>query len=301
MLNKQRVPSRWYLAWGDVNKITGATWQDESIAIFSYQASQMAFSPSKRFLVIGDVWLSERTLLLKLLKAEHQSDLELIAIAWEYWGVETFTKLVGMFCLVIWDLSTQTLKVGRDSTGSRTIYYTTNGLTRWIAGDLSSLTPYHSKELDLVALRDYLCCAFVPGYRTMWQNVRELRPGTILSLPEDKIETYWQLQEAVTAGDKPLEWHGDQLRTLLDQVVQEYVINLEAVGVFLSGGLDSSCITALVSRFYSKPVHTYSIHFGQKCPNELEFSSLVAKHCATSHHILEITFSQMWEKLPEIL
>jgi asparagine synthase (glutamine-hydrolysing) len=104
------------------------------------------------------------------------------------------------------------------------------------------------------------------------------------------------------AAEQPLAWHGDRLRTLLDQVVQEALPPPdEPVGVFLSGGLDSSCITALVAKFHRAPVHTYSIHFGDRTPHELEFSGLVAQHCQTQHHVLEIPFQQMWERLPETM
>ncbi len=299
---------KWQLAWGRVSTLTRATWQDEQIAIFldhqSDRVPQVALSPSQRFVVAGAAWLSHLGQLAQLRELSRYSppvsNLQLIAVAWEHWGVETFTKLVGMFGLAVWDRDRQTLFLGRDRTGAYTVYYTTSGMTRWAASDLRSLTPSHS-TLDLVALRDYLCCAFVPGTRTLWQDIRELRPGTVLSLPEEQIQQYWQLQESVV-GDHRLQWHGEQLRTLLEQVVQEYLpAQEEPVGVFLSGGLDSSSVTALASKFHHAPVHTYSIHFGEKCPNELEFSSLVAKHCATKHHILEITFCQMWEQLPETM
>lgn len=298
---------KWHLAWGGVSTLTGATWQDEQIAIFPEHQSdpvpQVALSPSQRFVVTGAAWLSHLGQLAQLRewsRSSPVSHLQLIAAAWEHWGAETFAKLVGMFGLAVWDRDRQTLFLARDRTGANTVYYTTSGTTRWAASDLRTLTPHHS-TLDLVALRDYLCCAFVPGTRTLWQDIRELRPGTVLSLPEEQIQKYWQLQECVV-GDRPLEWHGGQLRTLLEQVVQEYLpTEKEPVGVFLSGGLDSSSVTALASKFHHAPVHTYSIHFGEKCPNELEFSSLVAKHCATKHHILEITFRQMWEQLPETM
>ena len=299
---------QWYLAWGKVGTLSGATWQDEQIAIFldhqSDAVPQVALSPSGRFVVTGSVWLSHPGELAQLQEwnGSAPESMQLVAVAWEYWGVETFAKLVGMFGLAVWDRDRQTLFLGRDRTGAQTVYYTTSGTTRWAASNLRSLTPHHS-TLDLVALRDYLCCAFVPGARTMWENIRELRPGTVLSLPEEQIQKYWQLHECIVAGDRSLEWHGEQLRTLLEQVVQEYLpAKEEPVGVFLSGGLDSSSsVTALASKFHPAPVHTYSIHFGEKCPNELEFSSLVAKHCATQHHILEITFRQMWEQLPETM
>jgi asparagine synthase (glutamine-hydrolysing) len=300
------VAPSWCLAWGAVDSVTeGITWRDEQIAIATPNNSQLALSPTEQFVVVGDVWLSNRAELRRRLGVEPNfsqgSDCQIVAQIWERWGVESLTLLVGMFALAVWDRERGVLWLGRDRVGARTLYYTPTGLTRWIAPQLRTLAPYRSSELDLVALRDYLCCAFVPGERTLWQQVREVRPGTCLSFPDETVQVYWQVQEQITATDQPLEWHGERLRSLLDQVVQEYLPPGEPVGAFLSGGLDSSCITALAAKFHNSPVHTYSIHFGSDCPNELEFSSLVAEHCQTQHHILEITPSQMWEQLPETM
>lgn len=309
-LNHSIPSSTWRLAWGIDTPQHEATWQDQKIAIFTSQQSepklQISFSPSQRFVVTGEVWISDRKALLQESRSETLTDLQLIAKAWEVWGVTTLSKLVGVFALAVWDREQQTLWLGRDRTGAKTLYYTTNSKTCWAASNLRSLAPHHSQDIDLVALRDYLCCGFVPGSRTMWQQVQELRPGTMLSLPEAQIQTYWQLQEDIGAdnslAEKPsLEWYGEQLRSRLVQIIQEYLPASEPVGVFLSGGLDSSSITALAAQFHTAPIHTYSIHFGEKSPNELEFSSLVAKHCATQHHILEISFRQMWQQLPETM
>jgi len=287
------------LAYGKTENLTGVKWQDEKVAILTIPANlrstEIAFSPSERFVVTGEVWLRE-----KLSPFNHSaSDLQIIAHAWEQWGVETLTKLVGMFTLMVWDRQKQVLYLARDPVGSRTIYYTRQGNIYYLASDMRSLSPYHSRYLDLVALRDYLCCAFVPGSRTMWQDVSELRPGTVLTLPDERIETYWSLQESIK--DYPLEWHSKKLRNLLEEAVQDSLPQQEAVGVFLSGGLDSSTITALACKLHSEPIHTYSIHFGKTCPNELEFSGLIAQQYKTKHHILEITFDQMWKRLPETI
>ena len=279
-------------------------WRDEKICIFTPNPSlQLAFSSTKRFVVVGDIWLINRQELLQQLEtvSNQNTDCEIVAELWERWGVESLTKLVGMFALAVCDRQLQVLYNLRDPVGSRTLYYTNQGSTRWIAPQLKTLAPYHSQDLDLVALRDYLCCGFVPGEQTLWQQVRELRPGTYLSLPDDQIQVYWQLQEIISDGNQSLQWHSTQLSNLLNQVIPEYLPKNQAVGVFLSGGLDSSCVTALAAKFHTHPVHTYSIHFGADCPNELEFSSLVANYCQTQHHILEITFKQMWEYLAETM
>lgn len=286
------ISSQWSIAWGEIDRFEQAAWQDGKIAFFAANFAEIVLSPSQRFAIAGDVWLSQR---------EAKTDLAEIAIAWERWGIDAIAKLVGMFALAVWDRDRQILYLARDRSGSRTLYYTTTGKTRWIAPNLPSLAPYHAHDVDPVSLRDYLCCAFVPGMRTMWKGVQELRPGTVLELPEGKISAYWQLQENIIGANESLAWHGSRLRGLLETVVREYLPKKEPVGVFLSGGLDSSCITALATKFHEYPVHTYSIHFGKDTPNELEFSSLVAEHCHTQHHILEITFRQMWQYLPEAM
>ncbi|MBN3960300.1 asparagine synthase-related protein [Nostoc sp. NMS8] len=303
----------WRVAWGTVDaNYENIAWRDDKISVIiprtnsKFSRDKLAISPGGRFVVVGDIWLTNQVQLLQNLGIEPDSFqgnyLQLVANLWERWGNESLRQLVGMFALVVWDRDKQVLRLVRDRIGVRTLYYTTTGSVRWIAPQLRTLSPHRSSDLDLVALRDYLCCAFVPGERTLWEQVRELRPGTVLEFPDQKVEAYWQLQEKIIAIDQPLAWHGDRLRELLDQVVQEYLPPAnEPVGVFLSGGLDSSCITALVAKFHKAPVHTFSIHFGAESPNELEFSNLVASHCQTQHHILEITFKDMWERLPETM
>ncbi|MBD2777325.1 asparagine synthase-related protein [Iningainema tapete] len=309
-ISSTKVSSTWCVAWGKVDFITeNVAWRDEQFAVvipdtsYHHPAEQFAISPNEQFVLIGDVWLSNRAELLQQLGINPSewmgTDCQVIAQIWQQLGCESLRKLVGMFGLVVWDRQRQVLWLGRDRVGASTLYYTTTGPTRWIASALRSLTPYRSAELDKVALRDYLCCAFVPGEQTLWKQVREIRPGTVRQFPHQTVHTYWQLQEQIIGADEPLEWHSDRLRTLLHQVVHEYLPPNQAVGVFLSGGLDSSSVTAIAAQ--KAKVHTYSIHFGSECPNELEFSSLVAQHCHTQHHILEITFQQMWENLPETM
>ncbi|MFB8790717.1 MAG: asparagine synthase-related protein [Potamolinea sp.] len=290
------VTPDWYLAYGYSDKLSEPiTWRDDKIAVIN---TQPAFSPQQRFVVIGDAWLSNRIQLLQNFGLDSDTDSHLISHLWESQGIESLSLLEGMFAVAIWDRESQELCLVRDRTGSRTLYYTTSGVTRWIAPRLRTLKPYHSSDLNLVALRDYLTCAFVPGEQSLWQNIRELRPGTSLHLPDEKIQTYWQPREEISNAEQPLEWHGEQLRYLLENVVQEYLPKDEPVGVFLSGGVDSSCITALAAKLHNYPIHTYSIHCGLEYPNELEFCNLVAEHCQTQHHILEIKPASIWEQLP---
>jgi asparagine synthase (glutamine-hydrolysing) len=285
--------------WFDRLKIT-SKWCRENFGIHHAAPGCWAISPSGRFIIVGDAWVSNRRdLLAKLDLTPDLADIELVAKLWDKYQFDTPQLLQGMFGLVVCDLAAEEISLVRDPIGARTIYRTT-GETWWIAPQLRNLNPYRSNVVDPIALRDYLTCAFVPGDRTMWQDVREIRPGTILKLPTGQITPYWQLQERVI-DRQSLSWHGAKLRSQLELVMGEYLPAGIPVGVFLSGGLDSSCITALAARLHDAPVHTYSIHFGAECANELEFSSMVAAHCQTHHHILEISFADMWDKLPETM
>jgi len=296
--------SSWCVAYGKLDNLKeDVIWQDQQFAVIS-TADKFAISHSKRFIVVGDIWLSNREELLQKLgiKINHNcSNQQIVAQLWEKYNSECLNLLLGMFGFVVWDCEKQELYLIRDAMGSRTLYYTTTGLTYWIAPKLRTLTPYRSDNLDLVALRDYLCCAFVPGERTLWQDIKEIRPGTFLQMPSQQVYHYWQLKEQIIDINQSLAWYGEKLRFLLEQVVKEYLPKNQPVGIFLSGGLDSSSITAIAAKLHSAPIHTYSIHFGTETANELEFSNLVAEHCQTQHHILEITFRDMWERLPETM
>jgi asparagine synthase (glutamine-hydrolysing) len=291
----------WLVAWGQVDCLTEeVTWRESRVAIIQ---AEPAFSPSGRFVVVGDLWRSPQPPLTREVIFPQASceSAQIVAQMWERWGVESLQQLQGMFALVVWDREKEELWLGRDRVGAKTLYYTTSGAIRWVAPRARSLSRYRSDEIDLVALRDYLCCAFVPGSQTLWRDVRELRPGTSLQFPEGKVRVYWQPQERICHAEQPLEWHGKQVRSLLEELVQEALPSGEPVGVYLSGGIDSSCITALAAKLHDYPIHTYSIHFGEKYPSELEFANLVASHCQTQHHILEISPKTIWKLLPETL
>ena len=296
--------SSWCVAYGKIDNLTSdIIWQDQQFTVIS-ELDKLAISGSKKFIIVGDIWLSNRGELLQKLGIEINhtcSDQKIVAQLWEKYNSECLNLLLGIFGLVVWDCEKQELYLIRDAIGGRTLYYTTTGLTYWIAPKLRTLTPYRSNNLDLVALRDYLCCAFVPGERTLWQDIKEIRPGSFLKIPSHKVDDYWQLKEQIIDTNQPLEWYSENLRFLLEQVVKEYLPENQPIGIFLSGGLDYSSITALAAKLHSAPIHTYSIHFGAETANELEFSNLVSQHCQTQQHILEISFRDMWEHLRETM
>ena len=189
----------------------------------------------------------------------------------------------------------------RDAIGEQTLYY------RKDPGKL--LTAQHPvnladspRTLDERALIDYLCCAFVPGSRTMFSGVSELRPGVhwdgLGLAPSDA-----PLNLDSNNFDRPLDWYAKHLKEILTDVISEHLAPLagQPIGVFLSGGLDSSLVAAFVKQLHHGDVHTISIHFGDAYANELEWSSAVAEHLGTKHHVLEISEQTIQERTADVM
>ena len=303
-------PSGWRIAYGNVGHLNEEiSWRDDRFAVISGEWER---STDERFVVVGDISLTNRDELLTKIDrslgrrasetpSDALTDLQVIASLWQLHGSQTAELLRGTYAFCVWDCDRDCSWLVRDRVGAETLYYTTEGSVRYAGARSAEVAKWTSRQIDLVAVRDYLCCAFVPGSRTMWRAIQELRPGTIIRFPDGETTTYWQVRDRVSRDHESLKHYSSRLRATLEQAVHDYLPDRRPVGVYLSGGLDSSCVAALGALLHSEPVHSYSIHFGKECPNELEFSTIVAEHCGTVHHIIEITPDSMWRLLPETM
>jgi asparagine synthase (glutamine-hydrolysing) len=234
---------------------------------------------------------------------------ELLAELIHCYGPDAGKHALGMFAVAAYDRRTGELLLLRDSVGARSLYYADETQRAgavpgcWFATRLHVLRkcPAVSNALSLPALQHYLCCAFVPGEQTMWQDAREVAPGSVRSLPSRATHVFWEPRESEWDPEEPLEAYARRLRPLLAEAVACVLPATGNVGVFLSGGLDSSLITALARQAAPAGLHTFAVHFGPEYRNELEFSSLVAAHCRTRHHVLELSGKQIREHLPETM
>jgi asparagine synthase (glutamine-hydrolysing) len=252
----------------------------------------------------GDVVLDNAEELRRALDMPRARPLALLAELVRVHGPDAGAHALGMYAAAVWDNDERRLWLIRDGAGARTLYLAGDRDRGWaFAARLRTLrrAPGVPGDPDPTAIRDYLTCAFVPGERTMWRGVRELRPGVALSLPDGREHTFWEPRERIEDPDAPLEEHAARLRAVLDDAVRVRLPRSGPVGVYLSGGVDSSLVTAIAARQAPGPVHTYALHFGAPFPNELRFSGMVAEHCGTVHHVLELPAATIRAHLAESL
>lgn len=268
-------------------------------------AGAVEAAPDGGWTACGDVILDNAADLRSALRLPGDaSHLAILAELVRAHGADTGRHALGMYAAAVHLPAERRLWLIRDGAGARTLYWTGDASRGWCFA--SSPRPLRraegvSGEVDLVALRDYLEAAFVPGERTMWRGIAEQRPGTALPLPDGRARVFWEPEECIEDPDAPLETHAARLRALLDDAVRVRLPASGPVGVYLSGGVDSSLVAALAARMAPGPVHTFSLHFGGGYANELEWSSLVARHCGTEHHVLEFPASVIERHLAESL
>lgn len=233
------------------------------------------------------------------------SDTEVIVHAYEEWNTECLSHLNGMFAFAIWNEIEQSLFLGRDRIGKKPLYYHANNNTFFFGSELKALLAYPGiqADLDLTAVTDYFKYLYVPDPKTIFSNFRKLPPAHYLLAKGGSITIvqYWDVRfdEAPIASELVLE---DQLFSLLEQTVHDRMVAEVPLGAFLSGGVDSSGIVALMTRQSQKPVLTCSIGFDDPVHDESRYAAQVAQYLGTSHHefIVRDNFLDMVRRLPAL-
>ncbi|MGR4878255.1 asparagine synthetase B family protein [Streptomyces sp. LARHCF249] len=260
---------------------------------------------------VGEVTLHNRPALLTALTARGAatppppdcSDGELLLRCWALLGEAGVALAEGMFVLAV--LDGPDLVLIRDHVGARTLYYARAGGAWAASTSLRALRrwPALGTSVNLSAVRSFLTFAYLPGEETLLTGVREVLPGRVLRLARGGRATetvHWEPREQIAhpvPGDPA--GHVLALRALLEQATAARLPVAEPAAVLLSGGIDSSLVTALAAKLHGHPVHTYSISFGDDLPNELGYSGLVASHCHTRHRILNVSGAAVAARLPE--
>jgi asparagine synthase (glutamine-hydrolysing) len=222
------------------------------------------------------------------------SDTETIVHAYEEFGTACVEKLRGMFAFAIWDFRKETLFAARDRVGKKPFYYGLTDEGNFVFGSELKVLLAHGeikKDIDFAALDAYLTFGYVPEEFCIFKRVEKLEAAHFLIYKNGKITTekYWDFEYEKIAETKSEAEYVSELRDLLREAVEIRLISEVPLGAFLSGGVDSSAIVALMSQISNKPVKTFSIGFNEDSFNELKYARIAAKHFHTEHHEFIVT------------
>jgi asparagine synthase (glutamine-hydrolysing) len=234
-------------------------------------------------------------------------DTETILHLYEEYGENCVEHLRGMFAFAIWDRNRKELFIARDRLGVKPLYYVyADDGSFYFASEIKALLEARAvtPELNFAAFSDYLANHATSGEETLFLNVRRLMPGHTLIWRDGKItiKKYWDVSFANASRykrsdqDYIAEW-GELFR----KSVQLRLMADVPLGMFLSGGIDSSAIAAVMSTLVDEPIKTFSVAFAEREANELEYARLVARAFKTDHHEVVISPDQFFEALPELI
>jgi asparagine synthase (glutamine-hydrolysing) len=276
-------------------------------------------SASGRFVIIfnGEIY-NHAALRRELAGAGHEfrgrSDTEVLITALEAWGLRrTLEQCNGMFAFALWDKAERTLHLARDRAGEKPLYYGWMGQTLLFGSELKALRahPAFQPQIDRDALALYLRRGYVPSPYSIYAGVKKLPAGTWLTLRPDRMKidaaptTYWSLQTVAEQGvAKPsLDNPAEVVETLHDLLSDAVKLRMEAdvpLGAFLSGGIDSSTIVALMQTHSVRPVRTFTIGFQDTQHDEARHAAAVARHLGTEHTELYLSPADALAVIPRL-
>jgi asparagine synthase (glutamine-hydrolysing) len=245
------------------------------------------------------------------------SDTETLLAGFEAWGIEaTLKKTVGMFAIALWDTVERVLHLARDRVGEKPLYYGWAGDVMFFGSELKALRrhPAFDAKVDRGALSLFLRHNYVPAPYSIWQGISKLAPGTMLSMrfgdgvgnARSAVPVAWWSMEAVAGTGSSSRFQGnfqdavDELERLLCDSVRLQQIADVPLGAFLSGGIDSSLIVALMQKIATRPIKTFTIGFQEVAYNEAEHAKAVAHHLGTEHHELYVAARDALDVIPKL-
>lgn len=242
------------------------------------------------------------------------SDTETLLYAIRHWGVaEALGKFSGMFAFGLWDARDKTLTLARDRFGEKPLYYGWVGRGFAFASELKAFAafPDWSPQLDRAALTAYMRTSYVPAPWCIWENLQKLPAGSFITIAARSAagtmpdpQRYWSLAEmASTAQRAPVADEraaADELERRLSVAVKRQCLSDVPLGAFLSGGIDSSTIVALMQKQASRPVKTFTIGFSESAYNEADDARRVAQHLGTDHTELTVDPQTARDVIPQL-
>lgn len=284
-----------------------------SIIDLSDSANQPMESSCGKFVMVynGEVY-NFKEIALEIISAKPDfkfktsSDSEVILEAYVLWGAKFVSKLNGMFAISIYEKETKKLFICRDRLGIKPIYYFFNQGNFIFSSELKSIANYKNKlqlTVNKIAINEFLHLGYVPSPHSIYNEVKKFPTGNYAIVENGKLEffTYWDLRQKIKKEIIYNEGEAKQrLKELLISSVKYRMISDVPFGTFLSGGIDSSLVTAIAQSVSNEPVNTFSIGFETE-KNEAGYAKKVANHLRTNHHELYVTESDAINLIPDLV
>ncbi len=240
-------------------------------------------------------------------KKKHQfysgTDTEVIVHAYEEWGFDCLKYFNGMFAFALWDRNKNLLFIARDRLGVKPLHYYWDGEKFLFASEIKAILEDHSikKEINEQALSEFLSLEYVPAPHTMFKNIYKLKPGHYLTLKEKKltITQYWDISNKENTRYNEQDWV-DTTKELLKDAVEKRMISDVPLGAFLSGGIDSSTVVAIMSSFSELPIKTFSIGFTEASYDESKDARIIAEKFNTDHHEKIVDAKEILKIFPKV-
>ena len=217
-----------------------------------------------------------------------KSDTEAIVHLYEDYGEGCFERLRGMFAIALWDARNRKLILARDRVGKKPLFYYANNGSISFASELKALLAADSlpREIDELSLSDFFSFGYIPAPKTIYRAARKVLPGHYLVASSSGIQetAYWDLSFGKIEHRGLSEW-GELLRHELCEATRIRLMSDVPLGAFLSGGIDSSSVVAMMSHLMKRPVTTCSIRFDEEEYNEAEYAQQIAERFSTDHHV----------------
>jgi asparagine synthase (glutamine-hydrolysing) len=241
-------------------------------------------------------------------KFKSDSDTEVVINAYLEYGEHCLSRLRGMFAFALWDQKKNQLFLARDRFGKKPLFIRENSNGLFFASEIKSLEqiPDFRSELDYASIYHYLTYRYVPAPHTLFEDVHKLMPGCFLIWKNGKIrqERYYSPPDAYTSAN---ETKSDPVGIIqefekrLDEAVRVRMVSDVPYGMFLSGGIDSSTVLALMSRHSTRPVKTFSVGFDLAEYSELNFAGDIAREFGSEHQEIVVNEQEMMNKLPLLI
>ena len=234
-----------------------------------------------------------------------RSDTETIVHLYEDYGRQCVRHLRGMFAFALWDERRRRLLLARDRLGIKPLYFYRDAQRLVFGSEIKALLahPGVAAELDRCLVPELLALGYLTGKATLFRGIESLLPGHTASIGEDgklDVEEYWNLPDVGLEERRPQSYYVEGYRELLEQCVASHLMSDVPLGVFLSGGLDSSTIAAMTKRLVGGPVETFSV--GYEAPeSELSYAREVADYLGTVHHEVRIGSEEFFGALPALI